>query len=174
MFGTWFFNNPEGDDEQMAIFPDRRVVVLYSNGNKDETIYYDGYIELAEYGGAKFKITILEDSTLFQYKEAQGIAKIWTRIDPLPQKTLLRPLKSSSGQTEITFEAYFPDDIEAGKKLDEWWKNKESMDMMTTLSLTFSEGIRRCSVQYKNNFLMQYIGGNYVCISNLMTRELWI
>lgn len=35
--GTWFFDNARGDAEQMAVFPDRRVVVLYSNGHIDET-----------------------------------------------------------------------------------------------------------------------------------------
>ena len=37
MVGTWFFDNPHGDEEQMAVFPDGRVVVLYSNGHKDKT-----------------------------------------------------------------------------------------------------------------------------------------
>lgn len=37
LVGTWFFKNDVGDDEQMAIFPDGRVVVLYSNGHIDDT-----------------------------------------------------------------------------------------------------------------------------------------
>ena len=91
MVGTWFFDNPMGDDEQMAIFNDGRVVVLYSNGHKDQSRYENGFIELAEYGNARFKIAVLDNGTLIQYSDSQesGLAKIWRRIDPQPHTELI-------------------------------------------------------------------------------------
>ncbi|GMU20052.1 MAG: hypothetical protein AMXMBFR13_01530 [Phycisphaerae bacterium] len=91
--GTWFFHNPEGDDEQMAIFANGRVVVLYSNGHRDETRLVDGTVELAEYDGLKTALSPLPDGSLIQRSgPAQGLAKIWERIDPEPRTEMLRPL----------------------------------------------------------------------------------
>jgi beta-lactamase regulating signal transducer with metallopeptidase domain len=93
MVGTWFFDNPEGDDEQMAVFPDGRVVVLYSNGHKDETRIVDGTITLAEYNNARVTMARADDGTLIQTSDAwNGFAKRWRRIDPIPRTELLRPL----------------------------------------------------------------------------------
>ncbi len=94
MTGTWFFDNPMGDEEQMAIFPDGRIVVLYSNGHKDLSSYENGFIKLAEYDNARFKINILENGTLIQYPDTEtgGFAKRWRRIDSQPQTKLLRSL----------------------------------------------------------------------------------
>jgi len=94
MVGTWFFNNPMGDEEQMAIFPDGRVVVLYSNGHIDQTPYENGFIELAEYDNARFKIANLENGTLIQHPDTEtgGLAKRWQRIDSQPHTELLKPL----------------------------------------------------------------------------------
>jgi beta-lactamase regulating signal transducer with metallopeptidase domain len=104
MVGTWFFDNPQGDDEQMAVFPDGRVVVLYSNGHKDQPRYVDGFIELAEYAGAKCKMVVQEDGTLvqyFNYTEKEQFAKRWNRIDIQPRTNLLRSLTGpSSNQTK--------------------------------------------------------------------------
>src|SRR4030042_7057397 len=94
MVGMWLFENPGGDDEQMAIYPDGRVVVLYSNGHKDQSRYENGFIELAEYGNTRFKIAMLENGTLVQYPDTEtgGLAKRWRRIDSQPRTELLRPL----------------------------------------------------------------------------------
>jgi len=92
MVGTWFFDNPRGDDEQMAIFPDGRVVVLYSNGHRDQTNIVDGSIELAEFNNAKCRMTIQEDGSLVQYFDLYANSKRWNRIAPEPQTNLLRSL----------------------------------------------------------------------------------
>ena len=95
MVGLWFFNNPVGDDEQMAIFPDGRVVVLYSNGHADQTNIVDGSIELAEFNNAKCRMTIQEDGSLAQYfgSDLSGSGKRWNRIAPKPHTNLLRYLE---------------------------------------------------------------------------------
>jgi len=94
MVGTWFFDNPHGDDEQMAVFPDGRVVVLYSNGHKDQTNIVDGSIELAEYNNVKCRMTLKEDGSLAQYfgSDLSGSGKRWNRIAPEPHTNLLKPL----------------------------------------------------------------------------------
>jgi len=92
MVGTWFFDNPHGDDEQMAIFPDGRVVALYSNGHKDQTRIVDGCIELAEFDNAKCRMTIQEDGSLVQYFDVYSSRKRWNRIAPEPHTNLLRSL----------------------------------------------------------------------------------
>ena len=101
MVGTWFFDNPMGDDEQMAIFPNGRVIVLYSNGHKDETRYENGSIELAKY---KIRLTLLNDTTLIEYSESEdgGLAKRWIRIDAQPQANLLRPLTGQNNSQTNT------------------------------------------------------------------------
>jgi hypothetical protein len=94
LIGTWWFDNDKGDNEQMAIFPDGRVMVFYSNGHKDETRYKDGFVELVEYG-QKAEMIYNVDGTLKQYfddKSLEIMSKNWTRIDPTPQTKLLRPL----------------------------------------------------------------------------------
>lgn len=98
MIGTWFFDNPMGDDEQMAIFDDGNIVVLYSNGHRDETYYEDGYIELAEYDNIRVKMIVVEDRNLIQYSnsdESAGFAKRWRQIDPEPRTDLLRALSGA-------------------------------------------------------------------------------
>lgn len=94
MVGTWFFENPRGDDEQMAVFPDGRVVALYSNGHKDQTRIVNGFIELAEFNNARCRMTIQEDGSLVQYfsPDSRGSGKRWNRIDPEPHTNLLRSL----------------------------------------------------------------------------------
>ncbi|MBC8468462.1 MAG: carboxypeptidase regulatory-like domain-containing protein [Planctomycetes bacterium] len=96
MIGTWFFENPDGDDEQMSVFPapDGRVVVLYSNGHRDESRYTDGFIGLSESEG-KYKMTLDTNGTLVEYFDSGGsllIGKRWKRIDPQPSNNLLRVL----------------------------------------------------------------------------------
>ncbi|MDM8007624.1 MAG: M56 family metallopeptidase [Phycisphaerae bacterium] len=103
MVGTWFFENPMGDDEQMAVFPDGRVVVLYSNGHRDETRYTDGTIELDEYANLKAKLLLLPDGRTLQTSgRAQGIAKLWQRIDAVPKTELLRPLMEAPAAPAAT------------------------------------------------------------------------
>lgn len=93
LVGTWFFDNPEGDDEQMSIWPDGRVTVLYSNGHLDETRLAGGSIVLREYDDLKTSLQRMPDDRLVQTSErARGLAKVWQRIDPAPQAALLRPL----------------------------------------------------------------------------------
>ena len=91
--GTWFFENSFGDDEQMVIFPDGRVVVWYSNGHTDETIYVDGALEnLNEYDARRVKTGVADDGALIQRSSGSSFVKIWRRIDEAPRTTLLRPL----------------------------------------------------------------------------------
>lgn len=92
MVGTWFFNNPMGDDEQMAIFKDGRVVVLYSNGHRDETYFEDDSVSLLEYDDMTLKVVVVEDEALLQYAEGFGLAKYWYRVDSEPRTDLLRAL----------------------------------------------------------------------------------
>jgi beta-lactamase regulating signal transducer with metallopeptidase domain len=104
MAGTWFFDNPMGDDEQMAIFPDGKVVVLYSNGHKDQTNYDKGIIELAEYSNNKYKLSLQENGTLIQYPVSQesSLAKIWRRIDTQPKTELIKSPKGDENKTETS------------------------------------------------------------------------
>jgi len=106
MVGTWFFDNPQGDEEQMAIFPDGRVVVLYSNGHKDETHYDNGFMELAEYDHAKCRMSLQEDGMLVQYfNYSERFGTLWRRIDPQPRTNLLRPLTGQgSSKTDVQVE----------------------------------------------------------------------
>ncbi|MBN2477271.1 MAG: M48 family metalloprotease, partial [Pirellulales bacterium] len=103
MVGTWFFENPMGDDEQMAVFPDGRIVVLYSNGHRDETRYADGAIDLAEYGNLKARLMLLPDGRTLQTGTGHsGIAKLWQRIDAAPKTELLRLLIEAPAATQPT------------------------------------------------------------------------
>jgi hypothetical protein len=95
MVGTWYFDNAGGDDEQMAIFGDGKVVVLYSNGHKDETFYKGGFIELAEYDNIKGKIVLKDKDTLlqyFNYNQEEQLGKAWKRVSDKLQTELLKPL----------------------------------------------------------------------------------
>jgi hypothetical protein len=113
MVGTWFFDNPRGDEEQMAVFPDGRVVVLYSNGHKDQTNFINGFIELAEYNNAKCRMAVREDGTLVQYFDLGGsesIGKRWRRIAPEPHTNLLRSLTGPS-EDRGKFFVTLPNDV---------------------------------------------------------------
>jgi len=111
MVGTWFFDNPRGDEEQMAIFPDGRVVVLYSNGHKDQTNIVNGLIELAEYNNAKCRMAVREDGTLVQYfGRSESTGKQWRRIAPEPRTNLLRSLTGPSADRGKYF-VTLPNDI---------------------------------------------------------------
>jgi len=90
LVGTWFFDNPMGDDEQMAIFPDGRVVVLYSNGHKKQTNIFDGSTESSEYNKAKYRLIIQEDGSSVRLSVS---GKPWNRISPEPHTNLLRSLE---------------------------------------------------------------------------------
>lgn len=92
MVGTWFFDNPHGDNEQMAVFADGRIVALYSNGHRDETTIVNGTIELAEFDNVKCTMTVREDGSLVQYFNLFGTSKLWKRIAPEPRTKLLRSL----------------------------------------------------------------------------------
>ena len=122
MVGTWFFDNPMGDEEQMAIFQDGRVVVLYSNGHKDHSRYENGFIELAEYDNARFKITILENGSLIQYPDTEtgGLAKRWRRIDSQPRTELLRVLTGmDNNQVDVKAIVETQNHAEVIKQLEE-------------------------------------------------------
>jgi len=109
MVGTWYFENPNGDDEQMSIFPVPdglgRVVGLYSNGHRDESRYTNGFIESSEHNNAQYKMTLEADGTLVQYFDSGGsllIGKRWKRIDPQPSTDLLRVLTGpNSGKKAV-------------------------------------------------------------------------
>lgn len=105
MVGTWFFNNPSGDEEQMSIFPDGRVVVIYSNGHRDEIKLKDGVIEFKEYGGLKGKLRLAEADVILQRSanpDSGGeFIKSWERIDEEPKTELLRSLTGKSDDDEV-------------------------------------------------------------------------
>ncbi|MHC4241422.1 MAG: M56 family metallopeptidase [Planctomycetota bacterium] len=111
MIGTWFFDNPHGDEEQMAVFPDGRVVVLYSNGHKDKTNIVNGFIVLAEYKNAKCRMAVLQDGTLVQYfGQSESNGKRWRRISPEPHNNLLGAL-SDSWRFKGKYSVKLPDDV---------------------------------------------------------------
>jgi hypothetical protein len=111
MVGTWFFDNPHGDEEQMAVFPDGRVVALYSNGHKDKTNIVNGVIELAEFNNAKCRMAVRQDGTLVQYfGKSESNGKRWKRIAPEPHTELLR-LLSDSWRYKEKYSAKLPDDV---------------------------------------------------------------
>jgi len=90
----------------------------------------------------------------------------WVRIG-VEKENVKNPAVQVEAETEkqelSVFESYFPDDPEAGKKLDEWWPNKDSSYLDTDAFFElFRKGLRRSTVQYKGNFLMQHIGGKYI------------
>ena len=66
-------------------------------------------------------------------------------------------------QEMAVFESYFPDDAESGRKLTNWWENKDStyLDDDSFFDL-FLKGLRTCTIEYKGNFPMQHIGGEYI------------
>jgi len=108
MVGTWFFDNPHGDEEQMAVFSDGRVVVLYSNGHKDQTRIVNDSIELAEYNNAKCRMTVKGDDTLVQYfGRSESNGKHWRRISPVPHTHLLRSLTRSPEKIQ-TYDVKLP------------------------------------------------------------------
>jgi len=111
MVGTWFFDNPRGDEEQMAVFPDGRVVVLYSNGHKDKTNIVNGCIELAEFNNAKCRMAVRQDGTLVQYfGKSESNGKRWRRIAPEPHTNLLGAL-SDSWRFKGKYSVKLPDDV---------------------------------------------------------------
>ena len=132
MVGTWFFDNPRGDEEQMAVFPDGRVVVLYSNGHKDQTNIVNGVIELAEYDNAKCRMAVREDSSLVQYFDLgrdKSISKRWMRISPEPHTNLLRSLTGLSediGKFSVTLSNGLTVELigvcEHPSKGKQWWR----------------------------------------------------
>ena len=137
MVGTWFFDNPHGDEEQMAVFPDGRVVVLYSNGHKDQTNYLDGFIELAEYDNARCKMVVQEDGTLVQYfthNEGEQFGKRWERIDPMPRDSLLRSLTGKTNDDKFV-PVFEPVDGQTKAKL-----LKQMEDMKEAMIQAFNEG----------------------------------
>ena len=104
MIGTWFFDNAAGDDEQMAIFGDGRIVVLYSNGHVDETKIVDGMVELAEYNNAKVRMNAAENDGVEQHyvnpETGAGFIKPWKRIAAKPRTELLRRLSPKAEDDE--------------------------------------------------------------------------
>ena len=88
----------------MAIFSDGRVVVLYSNGHRDETRLVQDTIELEEYDNLKTTLRLLDDGALRQTNRlAMGLAKIWKRIAknlnaaPEPLTASSRPTRTIRG-----------------------------------------------------------------------------
>lgn len=93
MVGTWFFNNPMGDDEQMSIFADGRVLVLYSNGHRDDVRMINNTIDVPEFKAQQVHMLLATDGSLLQMcDQYQGMAKVWKRIDLSPVTHLVRPL----------------------------------------------------------------------------------
>jgi beta-lactamase regulating signal transducer with metallopeptidase domain len=86
--GTWRFDNPEGDDEQMSVFIDGRVLIFYSNGHIDESRLQRGEVHVPEYGENRtMRLTQTGRDTILGTpgpEPAQGLAKIWRRIRTEP------------------------------------------------------------------------------------------
>jgi hypothetical protein len=106
--GTWWFDNPAGDEEQMAIDHEGNVVVLYSNGHRDTTAIRDGTITLAEYGGAKVRMWLEDGAILQEFASAdtgQKCLKRWSLIDTQPRYEPVRPLSGEQPSKSIQIEA---------------------------------------------------------------------
>ncbi len=102
--GTWWFDNSEGDDEQMAINNEGRVVVLYSNGHRDSATLRDGTMKLAEYNGAMARFRLEDGAILQEVTSAdtgQKGLKRWTRIDSRPRYEPLRPLSGEKAPQSV-------------------------------------------------------------------------
>jgi hypothetical protein len=105
MIGTWLFENPLGDDEQMSVFTDGRVLTFYSNGHRDAVHLQSGMVNRPEYqGGVEFgpdhreipkgQLETRADGSLLETLSGGtipvvGLAKIWKMIDLLPRERLM-------------------------------------------------------------------------------------
>ena len=90
----------------------------------------------------------------------------WVRIDSEKENAKNTDAEVEGGaeaQEMAVFESYFPYDAEAGRKLTEWWENKDStyLDDDSFFEL-FRKGLRACTIEYRGNFPMQHIGGEYI------------
>ena len=112
---------------------------------------------------------LIRDSIAYQAKEHEKKQMFLKAMlaEPKASKPNSKPDMRVEGGVKggglMVFESYFPDDAEAGKKLDQWWENRgrNPLDDEEFFEL-FRKGLRRSTVKYKGNFLMQYIGGGYI------------
>ncbi|MCP4612434.1 MAG: HEAT repeat domain-containing protein [Planctomycetes bacterium] len=112
---------------------------------------------------------LIRDSIAYQAKEHEKKQKFLKAILSLQKATELSGKSDMQveggvkGSGLTVFESYFPDDAEEGKKLDQWWANRgrNPLDDEEFFEL-FRKGLRRSTVKYKGNFLMQHIGSGYI------------
>jgi len=108
LVGTWQFENALGDDEQMSIYPDGRILFFYLNGHVDNGTYINGEVRQPEFGAdAMMKLISGGDSTVIGHigiynqggvAQLSGRAKVWSRVnaEPKDQKVIVdkgRPLE---------------------------------------------------------------------------------
>ncbi|MBP7052678.1 MAG: right-handed parallel beta-helix repeat-containing protein [Phycisphaerae bacterium] len=87
MVGTWRLENPEGDDQQMAVFPDGRVLVLYPDGHEDRTHYCNGFLTLGNHGCVRVQTILRANGTILQYltgEDGDLFARRWRRVAAQP------------------------------------------------------------------------------------------
>ncbi len=116
--GTWQFENALGDDEQMSIFADGRVMFFYLNGHIDDVAMTNGEVRQPEFGpDAMMRFIPGDSSTIVGHiglydtsakARLSGRAKVWRKIDdePKDQKIII-----DQGQPlELTKAPPSPDD----------------------------------------------------------------
>ncbi len=130
MVGTWYFNNPLGDDEQMSIFENGSVIVWYSNGHIDKTWLNDSLIELKEYNST-VRTTLSDKDTIIQFSpsENSGFAKVWKRIDNTANTFLMIPL---TGEEQVS-EYINTDETAIKVTTDKYVKRLESAKKLADL-----------------------------------------
>jgi hypothetical protein len=164
---TWFYGDPKVDRHE--ILPDEVVIIECAPLAiaKDEAqaekfnhpIAYSAVLKPGEYYlhyELKFPDIVRTDAngdvTVPLPDDWQGILVTGT------VKLCVNPAQAKS-----IFESYFPDDPQTGEELDEYWANRENTPLSDEEFFElFRKGLRRCTVQHKGNFLMQYIGGKYI------------
>ncbi|MBN1256513.1 MAG: HEAT repeat domain-containing protein [Planctomycetes bacterium] len=127
--------------------------------------------------GLAFILGIIATSTYLHFASSQEeTAPVVTKTQPAaeagkPAPAEKQPPATTKANQEPSlqpagnslFLSFFPDDPEAGKRLDEFWVHKNTSKLTDTEFFElFRKGLRRCTVEHKGNFLMQHIGGKYI------------
>ncbi len=118
LIGTWTFENSVGDDEQMSVFQGGRVLVIYSNGHRDDTRLQNGKVTVQEYGGAETTLAAGPDRTLVQRsRQYTPERKIWKRLDAEPHERLLRILTGPVKRQPVECVRYFVRIVTDGERV---------------------------------------------------------
>jgi len=88
----------------------------------------------------------------------------WTENSTKPAKNPAGSIEAGKHDENLAiFESYFPDNLQAGKQLNEYWENRKYSNISDAEFFElFRKGLRACTIQYRGNAPMQHIGGNYI------------